>query len=365
MKISVSFTGFTENQKKIFGQAAQFWANVIVSQTMVQINVETKPIDGVGKILGQASPTEFYFTGLPSSGKMTYDSADIAQMEANGSLLAVMKHEIAHVLGFGTIWESFRLLLNDGPNNPIFIGKNAMREYGKLLGIRVGPIPVPVSNDRERDGKMKLGTYGSHWREITFDNELMTGYINLPRDPISRLTLASLEDLGYQVDYNLAQSYVLPENRKVVPVAARTMHKFVSLPIFRPLYLPVRDPIPIGYSGNWRRIGAPVNAPFQLPPTSRYSYLDLVEQDSYMPQDYLKQVEDRYTDIFGEDPNCVDNINAMYEDYEFFLKICRAVRRIDTDHNGEEIEPLDEEIIEGAKRAWQCQYKQDKVGFKL
>ncbi len=278
MRINVNFnTGFTRrnnftrHQKAIFMQAAQIWAGIVTSQTVLTIDANVGPIDGHGKILGQASPTIFYPSGLPSHGRMSYDIDDIADMERTGTLQAVMVHEIAHVLGFGTVWTTLGLLRNIGPNDPVFTGKNAMREYGRLLGT-YQPTPVPVANTGGR------GTYGSHWREDTFDDELMTGYINYPTDPISRLTIASLEDLGYQVDYSLAQQYVLPINRQVVP-AARPMHQFVSLPSFTPLYVsirvqgPIRAPVPIGYSEQWRSIGAPVAS--YAPPTSQRSYLDL------------------------------------------------------------------------------------------
>jgi hypothetical protein len=43
-----------------------------------------------------------------------------------------------------------------------------------------------------------------------FANELMTGFLNPGVNPISRLTIAALEDLGYEVDYGAADPYVLP-----------------------------------------------------------------------------------------------------------------------------------------------------------
>ena len=50
---------------------------------------------------------------------------------------------------------------------------------------------VPV----EGDGGS--GTRDSHWDEETFDNEIMTGYIN-QANYLSEMTVASLEDIGYQ-----------------------------------------------------------------------------------------------------------------------------------------------------------------------
>ena len=50
---------------------------------------------------------------------------------------------------------------------------------------------IPV----EQDGGS--GTAGSHWDEETFDNELMTGYINDGSNPFSAMSAASFADLGY------------------------------------------------------------------------------------------------------------------------------------------------------------------------
>jgi hypothetical protein len=40
------------------------------------------------------------------------------------------------------------------------------------------------------------GTINSHWKEPTFRNELMTGYLNAGINPFSKMTIQSLADLG-------------------------------------------------------------------------------------------------------------------------------------------------------------------------
>ena len=58
----------------------------------------------------------------------------------------------------------------------------------------------------EKDGGE--GTRGGHWDEKCMDKELMTGYVEGgPPMPISKLTLASVEDLGYTVNYGVADAY--------------------------------------------------------------------------------------------------------------------------------------------------------------
>jgi hypothetical protein len=52
----------------------------------------------------------------------------------------------------------------------------------------------------------------SHWRDTVFGAELMTGFVNEGGNPMSRVTIASLQDLGYQVNMDAAQPYQLPDH---------------------------------------------------------------------------------------------------------------------------------------------------------
>jgi hypothetical protein len=133
---------------------------------------------------------------------MQSDTADLASMQANGTLNDVITHEMGHVLGIGTIWGNKGLLTGANGNNPTFTGTNAKKEYGILKGM--GPSAVPVENTGGP------GTRNSHWRETVFRNELMTGFVAGPPNPLSRMTIASLKDLGYIVDVTKAEPYALP-----------------------------------------------------------------------------------------------------------------------------------------------------------
>jgi hypothetical protein len=134
---------------------------------------------------------------------MSFDTADLAQMESDGSLVDVITHEMGHVLGIGTIWQRKSLIENAGGPNPTFLGQAANKEYGKLKG-GTDAIPIPIEN---RGGP---GTRDSHWRDLVFGTELMTGFVAGPGNPISRMTIASLQDMGYEVNFAVADPYVLP-----------------------------------------------------------------------------------------------------------------------------------------------------------
>ena len=163
---------------------------------------------------------------------MQFDTADLANMQANGTLGDVITHEMGHVIGIGTIWEDKGLLKNAGQSNPLFTGSHAKYAFGKLRG--TGPTAVPVENTGG------AGTRDGHWRESVFKNELMSGFISAPGNPLSRLTVASLQDLGYKVNLSAAEPYTLPNLQMLAErglLMASPKHRH-TLPIFSPKVLP-------------------------------------------------------------------------------------------------------------------------------
>ena len=228
--ITVVFLGgLTTAQKNAFKTAANRWSKVIVGdlpdvvvngQVIDDVLIEASgtAIDGPGGILGQAGPTHLRPASagaakfIPAKGRMQFDTADLANMQANGTLKDVIAHEMGHVLGIGTIWSTKGLLAGATTNNPTFTGTNAKKEYGTLKG--TGPAAVPVENTGGP------GTANSHWRETVFRNELMTGFVAGPPNPMSRLTVASLKDLGYVVDMTKAEAYALPNLLQLAEGAA-------------------------------------------------------------------------------------------------------------------------------------------------
>ncbi len=222
--IEVDFLGgLSDRQQQIFDAAAARWAEIIVGDLPditimgrtvddLRIDAEGVIIDGPGQILGQAGP-RFVRTdtdgGLPITGIMSFDSADLNQLEANGSLQNVIVHEMGHCIGIGTLWSSMGLLEGEGTANPVFIGVNAMREWGNLSGAG-RPMPVPVANTGGP------GTREGHWRESVFGNELMTGFLDGGINPLSGVTVGALDDMGYEVNYDKADEFRLPTRDELV-----------------------------------------------------------------------------------------------------------------------------------------------------
>jgi Leishmanolysin/Viral BACON domain len=238
--IQLEFVGpdFTPTRQAIFKQAAARWGEIIVADLQDLISetgdlpatnkvcgfatpafvgtiddllifASIAPIDGKGKVLGQAGPALIRKdNSLTLVGCMQFDVADVQTLETEGTFTQTILHEMGHVLGFGSLWVDLALLdktcpgTSSGPFD--FTGKNAVLEFG-TLGKSGNP---PVENN------FGAGTQCSHWDEDTFDNELMTGFLggtaSATVNPISALTVASTKDLGYAVDLSKADPYTIP-----------------------------------------------------------------------------------------------------------------------------------------------------------
>ena len=180
------------------------------------IDADVTAIDGPGGTLAVAGPCYVRSTdGLPLYGVMQFDSADLAFLEGAGQLSSTVVHEMAHVLGFGTLWDAAVLTGAGGPD-PVFTGLTAVGAW-QGLG-RTGSVPVENSGGP--------GTADAHWRESVFGNELMTGYLDAGANPLSTVTIGSLRDQGYVVDLGAADGFGLPARRAgppAPPVQLRTV----------------------------------------------------------------------------------------------------------------------------------------------
>jgi hypothetical protein len=213
-QITLNMTGLNASQQAIFQQAAARWSQVITGDLPnatyrgtavddVLINASAVAIDGVNGILGQAAPDAFRAgSDLPYHGFMEFDIADLASLQQSGQLQSVILHEMGHVLGIGTIWTDKGLLSGGGTSNPIFTGANATAQYNQIFGTSAPGVPVENMGGG--------GTADAHWRESILVNELMTGYLNNGANPLSKITIGSLADLGYTVNYAAADPYSKP-----------------------------------------------------------------------------------------------------------------------------------------------------------
>jgi len=223
-------TPMTPSQRTAFVNAAARWGGLItgdLEDVEAQIDAgdcdETAPsldmiiddlvifagieeIDGPGEVLGSAGPCYIRTGSLSVIGVMRFDLADMASLESDGQFGLVITHEMGHVLGIGSLWASKGLLHNPVSGNSgnaatdtYFSGVNGIAGFDAIGGATyTGGQKVPVDNTGGP------GTQNSHWRESVLNNELMTGYLDVGSNPLSLLTVRSLQDLGYTVNTALA-----------------------------------------------------------------------------------------------------------------------------------------------------------------
>ncbi|WP_291967838.1 leishmanolysin-related zinc metalloendopeptidase [Maribacter sp.] len=224
----------TERQVEVFEAAAARWERIIIKDVPdvagpipsafagfpdietiddLVIEVALAPIDGPGGILGQAGP-QFVRTEdfLSLTGVMFFDVDDLDFLEEIDLFEEVIVHEMGHVLGIGTLWNTapfgFDRTLRAGPDsNPYFTGKKA----NVFWNAEGGTNELPIEN---MGGP---GTALGHWRESTLNNELMTGFLNLGENPLSRITAGSMKDLGYG-SASVGESYDLPRGTEGVDI---------------------------------------------------------------------------------------------------------------------------------------------------
>ena len=142
---------------------------------------------------------------LPTTGTIRINTSYANTYNNNPDYLkGIVTHELAHVLGIGTIWEKNGNSLIDRSTNTYKADSYAGRAYGEVTGT-LQPTAVPV----------EAGSYG-HWDENALQDELLTPYAESigVKMPLSEVTIASLRDLGWNVNYGAAENFSLSQSIK-------------------------------------------------------------------------------------------------------------------------------------------------------
>ena len=218
---SPSGDGFNASQKALFHKAAARWMSIItgdipdsdfsdnpvdrwddlldarifVDDTVddLRIFVGIVAIDGAEGTLGRGGTrivkrNRDQGTLVTKIGVIAIDRDDLEWMSET-LLSDVILHEMGHVLGFGTLWESLDLVR--GERDVYFTGPRAIRAFDDAGGRDYSGPKVPVESD------------SSHWRGSVFGDELMTASVRPDAGgslPLSAITIQSLADHGYPVD---------------------------------------------------------------------------------------------------------------------------------------------------------------------
>ena len=186
------------------------------------INFEIRSLDGPAGTAWACSVGQFRDplhtrTRFPFDGRIQIDT--VWRLWPTGYLEPLIRHEIAHVLGIGTIWNlrGAQVGLIDpskesSPRETHFPGPLAVAAFDAAGGRSYQGPKVPVQQLRGGLGNATAHLAdNAHWRDAVFGQgrELMTTH-GSEESAISAITLQALADLGYAVDVTYADLYTLP-----------------------------------------------------------------------------------------------------------------------------------------------------------
>lgn len=189
-------------ESRLIGFSAQLPTLLQRQVRPVRITAAIASIDGAGGVLGFAGPTTLRsYTGskpyaIPDTAFMQFDSDDVVLFQQLGLFDDIVRHEMAHALGFGSLWTDNRL--NLGPLGH-YTGAFALKQF-RTEARKPNAFFVPV----EQLGGG--GTAGAHWdsaEPFFYDpdrnaGDVMLGFIT-DAPTVSETTWAAFADLWYKV----------------------------------------------------------------------------------------------------------------------------------------------------------------------
>ena len=244
------------SQRSVFRAAADHWERVITAGMAAQfiftsnlcrngmthpfgafvddlhVDIRLARLDGPGNTLASAAICSIRADGgLPWAAVITIDSQDIDQF-GNDTLRLVALHEIGHALGFGAsaAWDD--LVRNSAQaherSNPgsttlpdaHFAGAAAVGAFNEIASSYAHG-KVPVENDT---GNHSASALDNHWRESVLGTELMSTVLSSASEQLSKITIAALADLGYDVDYTQAEPFTLPGSSTLPASSTLRLH---------------------------------------------------------------------------------------------------------------------------------------------
>ncbi len=192
-----------------------------VSQFITGVRVLIRADSIKSTVAALGGPCAIRSNGLPLLGTVEINAYYLSTY-SDRKLDDLILHEVAHVLGIGSIWGYGTLAgLVNGDSasfDPIFVGPNALSAFGKLGGsARFTGRPIPL----------ELGVLG-HWRIPAFAGEVMSPYLTFDPQPLSSVTVAALKDMGWNVELEAYEEYQLPPSVLLPRIGTGTVSARVS-----------------------------------------------------------------------------------------------------------------------------------------
>ncbi|HEY9657562.1 MAG TPA: pre-peptidase C-terminal domain-containing protein, partial [Allocoleopsis sp.] len=195
--------------KNAISEAAKFWENVIASSSfnglhalkidVVGMNTSERWLASATNRTGQIAANGKW---LPVTGDVRINTSYAQTYNSNPNYLKdIVIHEFGHVLGIGSLWEKNGNALVDRRSSTYSANTYAGKAFAELNNT-ANPISIPVEPN----------VFG-HWDENKLGNELLTPFAEREgtKMPLSKLTIASLRDMGWNVNYGAAAPFSMAD----------------------------------------------------------------------------------------------------------------------------------------------------------
>jgi hypothetical protein len=221
---------FTPFQKSIIQEAANRWQSVITQDLSpvqrngeiiddLRVNVSIGSFGGNSPVAQAAVLKTRMANGLPYLAQLEFNADRITEITRSqfgfidqnirtnstidNRLFKFTVHELGHSLGLNGASENWRSQRN---NQLDFVGRNALREYGTIFG-NSESIPLEEGRGTHWDASIASPFPPQNRRRINVGEILYSVIDRNQNFSLSRITVGALQDLGYGVDYNAADSF--------------------------------------------------------------------------------------------------------------------------------------------------------------
>ncbi|WP_293913821.1 hypothetical protein [Deinococcus sp.] len=158
------------------------------------------------EVYGDSTPCDLHDqTYLPIYGAIDLNSRGL-DLQAAPELLDTMIHELLHALGVGTLWTQGERVSLSGESD----GRTLVRKVGKQWFYTAPRALAAYTALGGQGSGIALDPDQGHWAGALFCSEILSGAAGDVTDrvnPISLITLAALQDLGYAVNLSRADRY--------------------------------------------------------------------------------------------------------------------------------------------------------------